>query len=211
MKKLFFAVSAIAALSLLAPSTGFAQFEFSNQVGLFLTGDGAGGNGTMTVGAPVTTFLVLTKPTDVENGEAPYTSVNFFECRLNFNPVGGLLKTGEVLPPTGINNGDSDHIGDGFLEYIVAMTDDYPVTDESVSLVTIQFLSVVATPIEVTLGPATVQSIPDEMSFMSIVGDPRVMYPVSGDIDEPVFCFGSHCYVLPVENEPFGSVKALYR
>ena len=209
MKKLLFVVFALVMVSLLTPGTGLAQFGFSNQVGLNLTDDGTGLTCTLTVGAPVNVFLVLTKPTDVENGEAPYTFVNYFECMLNFAPAGGLYILEETLPPTGHNTGDSAHIGDGYLEYIVGIGTDWPVTDESVCLVTIQFMALVTTPIYVTLGPATVQSIPGEMSFMSIVGDLRVMHPISGGTDIPVFTFNGH--LTPAENESFGSVKALYR
>jgi hypothetical protein len=209
MKKLLFVVFALVTVSLLTPGTGLAQFGLSNQVGLNLNAEGTGATRTLTVGAPVNVFLVLTKPTDVENGEAPYTFVNYFECMLNFDPAGGLYKLEETLPPTGHNTGDSAQLVDGYLEYIVGIGIDWPVTDESVCLVTIQFMALVTTPIYITLGPATVQSIPGEMSFMSIAGDHRVMHPISGGTDVPVFTFNPHG--LPVENESFGSVKALYR
>ena len=212
MKKLFFAVSALAALALLAPSTGFAQHEYSNQVGLYLTNDGTGGTGTMTVSAPVDVFLVLTKPTDVENSEAPYTTVNFFDCMLTFEPAGGIFKLADALPPLSLNIGDANNIALGYLEYIVGIGADFPLTGtESVWLVQFQFMATVATPIHVSLGPATAASITGEMSYMSEVGELRVMYSSGGDHASPVFTFNVPEGIVAVENESFGSVKALYR
>jgi hypothetical protein len=211
MKKLFFVVSALAALALLAPSTGFAQHEFSNQVGLYMSDDGTGATGTMTVGVPVNVYLVLTKPTDVENGEAPYFSVNFFDLMINFDPPGGLFKLADALPPKSINIGDTAHIDDGYLEYIVGIGEDHLLTGtESVWLIAFQFMAMVATPIDVSLGVCTAPSIEGEMTFMSISPNLRIMYNAAGAIDATVFSFNREDAVA-VENASFGSVKALYR
>jgi len=213
MKKLFFVVSALAALSLLAPSTGFAQHEFSNQVGLYLSNDGTGPTGTMTVGAPVNVYLVLTKPTDVLNEEAPYTSVNFFDCMINFDPPGGIFKMADAMPPKSLNIGDSGHIDDGYLEYIVGIGEDHPLSGtESVWLIAFQFMTTVATPINVSLGVCTAPSTAGEMTFMSVSPNLRVMYNAAGAIDATVFTFNVDPEgAVAVENESFGSVKALYR
>ena len=214
MKKLFFAVSALAALSLLAPSAGFAEHVYSNQVGLYLDAGGTG-TGTMAVGVPVSVFLVLTKPTDVENGEAPYTSVNAFELTMYFNPPPGasLFKLNEVLPATAVPVGDTAHLADGYLEYIMAMSEDHFGTAESIVLIEFLFMVNVATPFEVTLGPASTftPSIPDEMVYMSVSPDLRVMNSSGGDHDSVVFTFNVDGGAVPTENESFGSVKALFR
>ena len=47
IKKLIYAMSAIAAFSLLAPSAGFAQQGVANEVGLYMNPDGTGGSGTL--------------------------------------------------------------------------------------------------------------------------------------------------------------------
>ena len=208
MKKLIFAVSALAALALLIPNTGFAQHVYSNQLGIYLTADGTGETGTMVIGDPVSLFVVLTKPTD--DGEAPYTWVNFFDFQMNFSSIDGLVQTNEVLPPTGQNLGATS-IGNGYLEYIVAMGVDYPVTNESVSLVTVGLLTFSDTPIEISLGPASQPSIWGQMSYLSVVPDLTIMYSAGGSHEATVFTFNIEDFPVALEDASFGSVKALYR
>lgn len=209
MKKLFFTVSAIAALSFLVSSAGFAQHEVPNQIGLYLTDDGFGATGTQDVDVPVEVFLVLTKPTDVKNDDAPYSTIQAFECALNFNPSGSLFKLRDILPPNAINIGDNSDISQGFLEYIVAFGVDWPLTNnESVWLVAFTFMTTGTDPIEVTLGPSSVPTIEGEMAFMSERGQLRVMHPVSGSQDQPVFIFNGEAVV---KNQSFRRVKSLFR
>ena len=209
MKKFLIAVTAIAALSLLlVPGLSFAEPSHPNEVGLYTTDDGTGETGTFVVGAPVTVYLVLTRPTDTETG-LPYTTVNFFECQLNFNPVGNLFHLGSLFPPDSVNIGDTFNMGLGYLEYIVGFAQDFPVTDESVVLVRIQFFHTIAGVIEVTLGPPIIPGIEDQMAFQSVQGHLEVMYSMGGCHECPVFLFEGEA--IAVEEESFGSVKALYR
>ncbi len=208
MRKFLFAVYATAALSLLlVPGSSVAEPTHPNEVGLYTTQDGYGPTGTFIVGAPVTVYLVLTRP---EKDGVPYLTVNAFECLLSFNPIGNMFKLGEVFPPGSINVGDSNNIGLGYLEYIVGFADDFPVTNESVVLVTITFLHAAPIVTEVTLGPPLYGgSIPGEMAYQSVQGDLRVMYSMGGSHEAPVFIFQGEA--IAVEKESFGSVKALFR
>ena len=211
MKKLIFAMSAFAALSLLAPSAGFAQQGVANEVGLYINPDGTGGSGTFVVGSLVDVFLVLINPTDVENGNMPYTTISSFGCTLNFNPVPNmdLFHTGEVFPPTGVNTGNSTNINQGFLEYIVGMPTPMPVTDGSVLLVALTFLNTQTTSTIVSLGPSSSDTIVGQMFYQSELGQPRAMYSVGGSHSAAVFIFNGQA--VDVEDESFGSVKALFR
>ena len=212
MKKLFFAVSALAALSLLVPSAGFAQHEFSNQVGLYLTPDGFGETGTMTVGDEVFVFLVLTRPTDVLNGELPYEDILGFELRLYFSDPTVLFKSTTFFPTGAKVIGGDETWDDGYLEYYVVMADDFPVTEESVVLIKFGFVAFSANPVLVTLGPTiTNPAVEGQMTFMAVSPDLRAMYPSSGSFDDPVFTFNVEGGAVPTENESFGSVKALFR
>jgi len=208
MKKLLFAVSALAALSLLAPSTGFAQHVYPNQVGLYEFSDGTGATGTFDVGSPVTIFLVLTKP---EVDGLPVTQINAFEATLNFNPAGNMFKLAEVFPGNNVNVGDNSDIGQGFLEYIVGFAASHPVTDESITLVTFTFMHTAPGPIEVILTPTSKPAFPDQMVYQnaSVAGDLRQMFTAAGPDGGPVYVFDGSA--VAVENESFGSVKALYR
>lgn len=215
MKKLLFAVSALAALALLAPSTGFAQHVYYNQVGLYTTSDAMGTDitGVADLGAPVNVYLVLTKPADVDNGMAPYTSINAFECTLAFSPApnNNLFMLLATLPPNSVDVGQRKTINDGFLDYIVGidLLSPVPVTDESVVLITFQFMNNSPAGFLVYLTPTEKPALPGEMAYQGVQGELRVMNPSSGSHIAPVFQFGNP--VVAIENESFGSVKALFR
>ena len=206
MKKLLFVVSALAALSLLAPSTGFAQHVHPSQLGIYEFSDGTGTTGTFDVGTPVTVFLVLTKP---EKDGVPIATVNAFECTLNFNPAGNMFKLAEVFPGDNINVGDNSDIAQGFLEYIVGFATDHPVTDQSITLVTFTFMHTAPGLIEISLSPTSKPSVPGVMAFQSIPGDLRTMYTAAGPDGGPVYAFDGSAVATEIES--FGSVKALYR
>jgi len=138
MKKLIFAVTAIVTLSVLAPSSGISEPTHPNEIGLNLTPDGLGETGTDLVGSPVTVYLVLTKP---HAGNDPCSGLQGFDCQLNFDPIGGIFRLGDSLNGDGFNIGDADHIGEGFLEYIVGMADVVPTIDEAVLMVTFSFFN----------------------------------------------------------------------
>jgi hypothetical protein len=204
MKKWLLVVSAIAGLSLLAPGSGFAQHVLPNQVGLYEFSDGTGTTGTFDIGMPVTIFLVLTKPTDTQNEDTPYTTINAFECMLEFVPRGDMFLLSDILPPDATNSGDNTDVKTGFLEYVVEIGNDFPVTEESVALITFAFMHTAPGYIGINLIPTSDPIIPGEMAFQSVSGEPQVMYP-----------FQTPAYVwdpgTPAENQTFGRVKALYR
>jgi hypothetical protein len=208
MKKLLFAVSALAALSLLAPSTGFAQHMYDNQIGLYTTPDGMGATGTDQVSTPVNLYLVLTRPAAVDG--TPYAGITAFDCQLNFNPIGGIFVTNNALNGEGFNIGETGAIAEGYLEFIVGFADVVTAEpDGSLLLVTLQFINSNIDRVDVTLSPASIPSIPGTMGFLPV--DPPLveMFPSSGSYDDPIFSFNAEA--TPVEEESFGSVKALYR
>lgn len=210
MKKLLFAVSALAALSLLAPTTGFAQHETSanNQLGLFLNADGTGNAFTSDVGVPVNVYLVLINPTNDDPGETPYTNMNAFECMLNFTgPI--PFKLGDTLPPTAINVGDNSDINQGFLEYIVGLGTSMDIIAGAAKLITFQFMATTTGVTTVTLTPTTAPSIAGEMAFQSVSGQLKKMYNAAGSAGAVVFTFNGT--TVATEDASFGSVKALFR
>jgi|GEM_PF-6843874 len=214
MKKLLFAVSALAALSLLAPSTGFAQLTGAyNQVGLYMTPDGTGATGTSQIGVPTLVYLVLTRPTDRLNGDTPYATINAYECTLTFTPTpnSNLFVLNAGLPPSALNVGPSTDINTGVLDFIVGIGDQSPlaVTNEAAVLVTFTFMNTSVGQFAVTIGPTSKPGIAGEMAFQSVSGQLREMYSASGSTTDPIFIFNGEA--VPVEEESFGSVKALFR
>jgi hypothetical protein len=209
MKKLLCAATALVVFSMLAPSASMAEPTHPNEVGLYMAPNGYGATGTFVIGDPVEVYLVLTKPTDTVIG-TPYASLTNFECNLNFEPRGYLVKLGETFLGDHLNIGNVSSIGAGFLQYIVQYVNDEPVIDESIVLVQISLMHTASGVIEVTLGPiGSYSSIPGQMSFISVDNQYEVMHPVSGSHDTPVFLFGGEA--VAVEQESLGSVKALYR
>ena len=215
MKKFLVAVTAVAALSLLlAPSTGIAEVTSPNEIGLYVVPDAyypdpSVHSGTDIVGAPVDVYVILSR-VEAPDG-TPYPTINAFEFRLDFNPMGGLFKLGEAFPPDHINVGDSSNIGEGYLEYVVGLGLDWPVLDPSqVQLVVITFMNFGGGVIEVTVGPITVPSVPGHMVYQAVEGTLVPMYSMAyGSPDSTVFIFQG--LAIAVEKESFGSVKALFR
>jgi hypothetical protein len=215
MKKLLFVAAAFVAFSMLASTVVVAEPTHPNEVGLYMTPDGYGATGTSVIGVPVTVYLVLTKPTDLQNGGTPLNNIYGFECQLNFNPnpFGNLFKLLDNLPSVSINVGDSSDINQGFLEYVVGIGTPLAVVDEAAVLITFTFMAVAPNPFVVTLGPpGGYSSIPGQMAFYTnsqYSDDAQVMYSVGGSHESPVFIFNGEA--VAVEDKSFGSVKALYR
>jgi hypothetical protein len=207
MKKLLFAV---AALSVLAPFTGTAEPTHPNEIGLYTTPDGYGATETDVIGAPVEVYLVLTKP-EVENEPDPH--VFAFDGQLNFNPVGQMSLISITLGGEGLNVGDVDHVSNGWLEFITGFASPgIPSINDAVLLATITLVNNNFIPVEITLGPCSLPAIPGQMVYLSdnnVTHILHIMHPVSGSQDAPVFIFNGEA--VPVEDESFGSVKALYR
>ncbi len=61
MKNLLFAVTALVALSALAPNSSIAEPTHPNEVGLYLTPDGYGATGTYEINVPVEVYLVTSE------------------------------------------------------------------------------------------------------------------------------------------------------
>ena len=195
-------------LTLLAPLTVSAEPTHPNELGLYATTDGTGPSGIYGSNVLLNVYLVLTKPTDTDTG-IPYDTINAFECRLEFSPIGDLFMLGDALPPMSINIGDNSHLHEGYLEYVVGIATDWPVTNESVVLIEFTFIHVAPGAIEVFLAPPSLPYFPGLMAFQSVSGHVLPMYPISGSFDAPVFLFEGEA--VAIENQSFGSLKALYR
>jgi len=167
------------------------------------------------MGSPVVAYLVLTKPAEVENDNAPFLNITGFECRLNFDPVpdNDLLLLDHVIPPQCHDFGPNKDINSGFLEFLVGAISPstIPVVNEAVVLVTMTFMNLNPATTVVTLGP------PSWNPMMTCVGrttqdaDPvgQEMHSVGGSLEAGVFEFNGEA--VSVDNVSFGSVKALYR
>ena len=219
MKKLLLSVFAVALLPLLMAGVVLAEPTDPNEIGLYVTQDGTGPTGTTVIGTPVEVYLVLTRPTDVEGNGQPFISFAGFECLFTFNPVPSLLiLLSTELPPQSLDIGRYKDIQEGILEFIVGISNQtaLPVVNESVAMAKLTFLNLDTTVTEVSLGPIQdIASIPGQMAFLGghTPNGPGYeltpMYSMGGSHEAPVFIFNGEA--VAVENESFGSVKALFR
>jgi hypothetical protein len=108
-------------------------------------------------------------------------------------------------------------VGAGFMEFIVGFATEVPVGSANNEVWVAQVAFIKLAPgddIAVTLGPPSVPTIPNSMTFVYV--DPvngstaKEIWPSSGSFDEPVFYFGE-TVPTATEDASFGSVKALFR
>ncbi len=219
MNKFLLSVSVAAALTLVMAGIALAEPTHPNEIGLYVTQDGTGPTGTIVIGELVDTYLVLTRPTDVEGNGQPYVSFYGFECLLSFNPIPPLLVlVNTELPPGSLDIGREKNPQTGYVEFIVGIDYNIPpqVVDEAVMAAKLTFLNLDTSETEVSIGPIMdIPSIPGHMAFLGghETSGPDYfltpMYSMGGSHEAPVFVFNGEA--VAVENESFGSVKALYR
>ena len=204
MKKLFYVVSALAALTLLAPNVGFAQ-SADNQLGIY--GDEAGSldsqNFVVAASTPFTAYMVLTNP--VDNYDMAVGEVEAFECRVAFSNGAMVFKLAETLPPQAINVGDSSNPAAG-LEYAVGLGVPTPVVGGAVTLVEFTFMVLAVSQIDVFIEESQGGNLYYQEADNKELVD---YYPSSSDPAMPVASFNGT--VTPVDEETWGGVKALYR
>jgi len=205
MKKMLLAVSALAALTLLAPNTGIAQLtNDQNQIGIYLTEDANGDPANVNYnGAPgqFTAYIVLTNPYNY-NTSSPIVTVGGFEFKLIMPASVFLL--GGVLPPESTNFASPPN-------YFVGTSAD--VVNNRVTLLTLTLGAFAGAPDYIYLAP--VDDIPSVPGTISITDKPdgfsiSQAFPASGDFANAVFGLFVDD-VTPTENATWGDVQSLYR
>lgn len=200
---MFFAVSALAALALLAPSAGFAQAD--NQVGIYtdMAGTPAAANTNEVAFTPFSAYLVLTQPVNNNGAAQPIVLVSGFEMSitvpanlttLSFTPAGAAARVGNAP------------------DFIFGFGPALDVVGGSLVLGTFSFMAMDAAPADIFLGPSSVPGIPGVMAITD-GGASDVMspiYPSTGSFAVPVFSVNA-ANAIPVDGESWGGVKALFR
>lgn len=213
MKKLLFAVSALAALSLLAPSVGFAQTAH-NQLGMYIdqVGTPTAANIDVAINTPFNVFLVLTNPVNETFNEGvdtqvPITSVDGFEAAIVLPTAATFFVLAENYPAPEINVGSAP-------DYIVGFSNSVPVVDNAVVLVSWQFMTLDPAALDVFMDATATARFPGKMAVVD-AGDNTTtpgqpIYPSTGDFANKVFSINGTPPVA-TENESWGGVKALFR
>jgi hypothetical protein len=207
MKKLLFVATALAAISLLAPSSGFAQWE--NRIGVYTDQDPAAGSAELTVAAstPTNIYFVLTNPV---NRGTPVQRVEAFEFRVDAEPLATFFKLNESFPTQGINITT-------YPDYVVGFAAPWPVTNNRVTLMTWQvmvlntathklFLNLIPAP--TIAGRIAYQDADGATGQKLVAATPSVS---SGTLGDNVFAINGTLDPTAEESESWGSVKALFR
>ncbi|MBU8870787.1 MAG: hypothetical protein KOO60_07985 [Gemmatimonadales bacterium] len=201
MKKLLFALSALAALTLLAPVSGFADFEGEGAMGIYFDAD-----------AEV-----------YETTGAPYTEVAAYVMMKNTNVEGiwgyefGFVVEGNYIAPSIALNGTGPiDVGGELGNHIVGLAAPITVTPATL-LATIGVLPMDALPIHYTLTGATPNSWvgSNTPNIVAPPGDVLVKCAVSAwdvALVEPAICaMLNDTGVVASDEASWDSVKSLYR
>ncbi len=205
MKKLLFAVSALAALSLLAPSAGFAQYD--NHMGIYTNTEDMAVNSTITMAQTQTVYFVITQPYNVEE-DRPVGWINAYECSVLLE--GTAFVTAIRWPVSAINVGSPEN-------HVVGFGTGVQVVDGAAMVAEMDVFYGDATggAVYLTLGLSDPVSLPGFMAYLD--GDGTVngglvpMMTSAGDWALPVFAFNADPGIVATDNTSFDNIKAMYR
>jgi hypothetical protein len=210
MKKLPMLMSAFALLILAVPVLSIAQDSYPNEVGLFVNPDATGPAGiSPQLSVPTDIWLVLTNVVDLENGGIPMEHVTGFECRIGVtpDPTDDFFLLGFDFADSNANSVNIGNWSEG--ELIVGYALPVSVANENVVLARITVFCTSTTRFDLSLNQTSKPGIPDEMAFVGDDGTIKQMDSIGGSIGATVFSIYGEA--VAVENESFGSVKALFR
>ncbi len=211
MKKLLFAVCALAAISLLAPNAGFAQ-AWENRIGMYSAPNAfdaaTHAYASPALATPTSIYLVLTSP--MLNG-APVATIDGFECTMTWTPnETGLFYLSNVFPVSAIDI-DGQNWG-----YAVGFASPLTVTNNQVLLATITvMLTSPGATYDMFLHPAVTPGLPGVMAanVPDGLGGATLIpcTPSSGSFDDGAADFSLGGTTVGIETSTFGGVKALFR
>lgn len=213
MKKLLFAVCALAAISLLAPNAGFAQDPdpnvWENRIGVYTTADAASASMVSQVAfVPFNLYLVLSNPTNSDG--SPAAAVDGFEATVTITGPSYFALSTTLAGAGGL---DVDDSAGGFA---CGWAAPLPVVNGFVHLVTWQYMLQApannSAPFRIFLGPATAPSVPGGYMAINVPASATLLRPClpsSNDFANPVFAIGET--PIATETASFGEVKALFR
>ena len=149
---------------------------------------------------PFTAYVILTNPSNalVWGFEFGYT--------IALNDPSVLFRLQNALPPEAIDLGDNSNLLSG--DYVVGLATPL-ISDSAIVLVTWQFMLTSPQTAFMDLGPSRIPSLPYSLPAYEAGGTivPMTLAPT---------CWGTQIHVnescpLPVKEQAFGAVKALYR
>lgn len=220
MKKLLLVTFALAAISLLAPSTGVAQTAegpdgWYNHIGIYTT-QTANAEDTAYTGAPganITAYVVISNPRNYNLGnpgsgvEQDIAVIGGYEFKLIIPANVFLLSA--ALPPLTTNFSSSPNFLCGT---------NLPVTNGKATCLTLTLGEFAGVESLIYLSPhdaagGGVPSVPGLMAITDYNDDFRLVgaYPASGSFEAPVFGLWPTEIPTPTEDASWGELKSLYR
>jgi hypothetical protein len=208
MKERLIAACALAAISLLAPNAGHAEWE--NHIGIYTSADATGRCLSQAPFTPCNLYFVISNPR-FSDGTA-VTSINAFELKVLIDgQASAIFRLAETLPAGAINVGAATDPYSA--EYVAGWPVPTPVVGGVCSVMSWSVLFLAPGPWYFRLSPTTNPGLAGRMAHSAPVGGETVLVgcmPSSDDFMIPVFAVESHCEVAS-ETTPFGNVKALFR
>ncbi len=207
MKKLLFAVTALAALSLLAPSTGFADGA-NNQVGCYTDADMTSPNAVSDPFTNTLVYVVVSNPYNhVDSPNHDIIAISGIEFRFITSGINHMVTATEWAQPNVLDVG-SDATG-----HVAGFADPFIVGEGGyVHVCTKTIFTMEAGVVMVHLGSSESISDPGHMVVLDSAYDPGHIircYPSSGDYADPVFSINGD--IVATENTSFDGIKAMYR
>lgn len=209
MKKLLFAVCALAAISLLAPDAGYAQWE--NRIGMYTTANADAAY--IPSAAPFSTHTIYFVVSNPVGASAPFPNIDAFEFKVVAQPASGWFKLSEVKPVGVIDVGVVDTVA-GTYEYIAGWPAGLPVVGGMVKVMEWSILLQNSDPLLFFLQPisSTTPSVPGMLAVNYTSGEGAELagcMPSSEGFASAVFAINGT--TVATESETFGGVKALFR
>jgi len=205
MKKLLFALCALAAIALLTPSAGFAQWQ--TRIGIYASATADSTRIDPAEGAFFYVYFVLTSPLDADG--APATAIKGYEFTVTVTgPVEGLVKFTDLTFPNTIDLGTSTDYANS--SYFAAAASPQPVTNGMIVLRTWKMKSFDSSaPYYFFVAPYSVPTFAGDLAILDGAGR-KVRARGSADLyTTAVFAIGDD--TVANESATFGSVKALFR
>jgi hypothetical protein len=207
MKKLIYVLSALAALSLVAPSAGFAQAY--NQIGVYLDDEATVYNHTMAGTGQLELKVIVTHAYNQNTVPAgvPVTQIAGFEAGLLFEGTAGIFRAAVTYPTSAVNVGNDNNLLVGYDTPLL-------VSGDATLLCSLPLFTTSVGTMTVKMTPASPASIAGLMAIADKTVDPQElvpMYPSSGDFDMPVFALNIEGGIVDTEDTSFDNIKAMYR
>lgn len=208
MKKLLFVASALAAISVLAPSTGFAQWE--NRIGIYTDPDpyAGGANARIDLAPNTPTFIYFVLDNPMHDG-SPVANVEAFEFTVGTTPSDGtFFKLSESFNGQALNVSTPP-------EYAVGFSSPVPVSNNKLLLMTWQVMVLTGADYFLFITPISAPSIPGAIAYQDADGGAGnllvEMTPSNGAFTNSVFSVNGENDPVAEETESWGSVKSLFR